>query len=311
MILSLGELLVEIMRVDRGVPLNTPGVLSGPYASGAPAIFACAAARLGAPTRFIGIRGDDAFGELCSHYLQHAGVQTQAIRVDAAHTTGMAFVSYGHHGDREFLFHLPQSAAALLGPEDVTHDLMRDVTWLHVTGSSLGISESMRQAIYRAVDVAKSAGATVSFDPNLRLELMSPQDIKRLCGPLLDHADIVLPSGAEASHLTGIHNQEDACLALLAGGAQTVVLKLGDQGCALFTPEHVSRIVSLPVTEVDPTGAGDCFAAAFAVAVLEGKDLQDAARFANIAGALSTTAFGPMEGAAYRREVEAKLNALP
>jgi sugar/nucleoside kinase (ribokinase family) len=310
MILSLGEVLVEIMRVARGVPLNTPGVFSGPYASGAPAIFACAAARLGAPARFAGTRGDDTFGELCEQYLRQAGVETQAIRMDAAHTTGMAFVSYDHQGDREFLFHLPRSAAALLGPEDVTREIMRDVTWLHVTGSSLGVSESMRQAIYRAVDVAKSAGATVSFDPNLRLELMSPQDIKRLCGPLLDHADIVLPSGAEASHLTGIHNQEDACLALLAGGARTVVLKLGDQGCALFTPERVLHIPSIPVTEVDPTGAGDCFAAAFTVAVLEGKDLRDAARFANVAGALSTTVLGPMEGAARRGEVEAKLEAL-
>jgi len=64
-------------------------------------------------------------------------------------------------------------------------------------------------------------------------------------------------------------------------------------------------IPSIPVDEVDPTGAGDAFCGAFITALCEGWSLLEAGRFANTLGALSVRVKGPMEGIVDRAEVEA------
>ncbi len=290
-IVSIGELLVEIMREDANTPLSTSGTFRGPYASGAPAIFAWAAARLGAPVRFAGVCGDDAFGVLCRRHLQEAGIDL-FLRTLPTHETGAAFVSYNGSGEREFLFYLRHAAAAQLSPADITPELLEGVGWLHVTGSSLGVSESMRRAVFATLKAAKAQGARVSFDPNVRPELFPGQNLAEVCRPVLDAADVILPSLAEAEQLTGITDPEAACRALLTP-TRTVVLKRGAAGCTLYTDKGEQHIPGVPVREIDPTGAGDCFAAGFAVASLKGKTPLEAAQFANAVGALSVTAFGP------------------
>lgn len=304
-IVSLGEVLVEVMRPERGVGLERPGTFLGPFASGAPAIFAWASARLGGSVRFVGVRGDDPFGQLCEAHLTDAGVRTH-LRVDPEHGTGVAFVAYREDGGRDFHFHLHHAAAAQLGPEDVTGAVLDGAAWLHVTGSSLGVSARMREAVYEAVRRAKARGVTVSFDPNVRPELEGAATLRERCAPVLAAADVVLPSGAEAALITGLDDPAEACRALLEG-ATTVLLKRGAAGCTLFTRGSVTDLPSIPITETDPTGAGDCFAAGFAVATLRGLGPHAAARFANAVGALSTTAFGPTSGTFTQESVESAL----
>ena len=290
-IVSLGELLVEVMRPDIGTPLDTPGTFRGPFASGAPAIFAWAAASLGAPVRFAGVCGNDPFGALCQQHLQDAGVEL-FVQATPDYETGVAFVSYLADGGRDFLFHLRHSAAAQFSSSDLTPELLENIGWLHVTGSSLGVSESVREAVFGALEQAKARGAVVSFDPNFRPELLQQTTLKDFCGPVLDAADVVLPSGAEAELMTGLSDPVSACRALLEG-ARIVLLKRGAEGCTLFVDGVEQPFPSIAVSAVDPTGAGDCFAAGFAVASLQGLELGSAVRFANVVGALSTTAFGP------------------
>ncbi len=311
-IVSLGEVLVEVMRPERGAALNRPGTFRGPFASGAPLVFACAAGRLGAGLEavkpavgFIGVRGDDAFGDLCARHLAVCGVTPQ-LRTSQSHATGVAFVAYRSDGNRDFLFHLQHSAAALLEPEDVTDELLAGVAWLHVAGSTLAVSTSARAACEKAVQEAKARGATVSFDPNLRLELMNPAEVRQVCGPVLEAADVVLPSGLEAALLLGMDDARAACRNL-ADMNKIVVLKEGERGCTLLAGDEETSVPGIHVTETDPTGAGDAFAAGLAVARLRGRSWADAARFANVVGALSTTAFGPAEGLPTLAEVEARL----
>ena len=61
--------------------------------------------------------------------------------------------------------------------------------------------------------------------------------------------------------------------------------------------------MGVKVDEVDPTGAGDCFCAGFAVAMLDGLPLREACGYANAVGALAVTRKGPTEGAPTRQEV--------
>jgi len=302
-VVSLGELLVEVMRKDVDQPLSRPGEFVGPFPSGAPAIFADAAARMGVSTGFIGVIGDDDFGRCVLDRLRADGIDTAHVRTEPGYTTGIAFVSYCADGSRRFLFHLPQSAAALLSPRDVPRAYVAEARFVHITGSALSVSASSREACYRAARLCKRAGGQVSFDPNLRPELLGAAQVREICEPILALCDLLLPSGPEVSMLTGDPDQEAACRSLVCRGIRIVALKRGILGSTVFTAHERIDAQPLAVQEVDPTGAGDCYGGAFVAGLLAGWDLHRVARFANVAGALAVTRKGPMEGVPIREHV--------
>ncbi|GAB4520126.1 MAG: sugar kinase [Anaerolineae bacterium] len=310
-VIALGEALVEIMRPGVDLPLGEPGVFLGPYPSGAPAIFADAVGRLGVSCGFIGAVGADPFGDGLIERLRRDGVDVQHIRrVDTA-ATGVAFVAYRRDGSRQFVFHIAGAAAGQMSPEQVVPEYIQGARWLHITGSSLSVNEPMRQACYRAVELAAEAGLQISFDPNLRAELIGVDALRAMVAPVLDRATVVLPSGEEARLLTGLDDDEAACEALIERGVRLVALKQGAQGCTIYSSDGKVHVPGFRVLEVDPTGAGDCFAAGLAVGILSGWELPKVARFANAVGALAVTKQGPMEGAPTRREVELLMRQQP
>jgi tagatose kinase len=303
-IVSVGELIVEIMRKDVDVPLSETGGFVGPFPSGAPAIFADQAARLGHTVGFIGACGDDDFGACLVSRFEADGVDTRAIARVTEVATGCAFVTYFSDGSRRFLFHIGNSAAGRL-PEP-TADMVRGAKWLHICGSTLSASDGMRRSCYAACELAVAAGCKVSFDPNLRPELLGGEEaLRTVCAPVMSRASLVLPSSSEAEVLTGVAGAEAACRALLDGGAEFVALKRGSRGCTVFHGDGATEVPAYPVEAVDPTGAGDCFDAGFVVGLLEGLSPADAGRLANACGALGATRQGPMEGACIRSDVEA------
>ena len=188
---------------------------------------------------------------------------------------------------------------------DAYESYLRQARFLHICGSSLSVSERMRNSCYRAVEIVAAAGGGISFDPNLRPELLGGEEaLRRICAPVLQKAHVVLPSGAEAELLAGVKGVEEACRALLRGPTQIVALKRGARGCSIFTGDARVDIPAYPVEAVDPTGAGDCFDAGFVVGLLEELPRQQVGRLANACGALGTTRKGPMEGAFLRPVVE-------
>jgi tagatose kinase len=308
-IVSIGEALVEIMRTRRDQPLDRPAEFAGPYPSGAPAIFASAASRLGAQVGFVGTIGADPFGDCVHDRLLGDGIDCRALRSTSERLTGIAFVSYRSDGSRSFVFHLAQAAAALVDEAQIPQGYWQGVRYLHVMGSALTLGEGLRQTCYRAAAIVHGQGGTVSLDPNLRPELMPLERIRAVCEPILRLASIVLPSGAEATTLTGAATPAMAAQQLLASGVSLVALKQGAEGSTLYTAQGISYIPAYTVTEVDPTGAGDCYDAAFLVGLSAGWPVEVAGLFANAAGALATTRLGPMEGAFHRQEVLAFMAA--
>jgi sugar/nucleoside kinase (ribokinase family) len=302
-IVSIGEALVEVMRTERDRPLDQPALFSGPYPSGAPAILASAAARLGASVGFIGTVGDDAFGDCIARRLVADGIDCRALRRTSERPTGTAFVAYRSDGSRTFLFHTTQSAAVLVLPDQIPADYMNGVRYLHIMGSALASGDSLRQTCYRAAEIVYARGGTISLDPNLRPELMPLSSIRDVCEPILRLSRIVCPSGMELATLTGAGSAEEGAAQLLRRGLDLVALKQGERGSTLFSREGTLPIPPFTVTEIDPTGAGDCYDAALLVGLSEGWPLSKAGLFANAVGALATTRLGPMEGAFARQEV--------
>jgi sugar/nucleoside kinase (ribokinase family) len=142
----------------------------------------------------------------------------------------------------------------------------------------------------------------VSFDPNLRPEMLDLEIILTISKPILEHTDILIPSGEEAETIANVKGPEKACKELLEMGPELVVLKQGNKGCTIFTPDEINgfKMDGFKVNEKDPTGAGDCFGGAFIVGYLMGWELERIARFANAVGALKVESFGPMPNTSYQ-----------
>jgi sugar/nucleoside kinase (ribokinase family) len=304
----MGNMLVEIMRTQLDEPLDQAGAFSGPYPSGDTPIYIDSVARLGHRAGFIGAVGKDDFGRCLLERFEQDGVDFSCGKELPDQTTGVAFVAYFKDGSRKFIFHMRYSAAGRLAPDYLQTDYLQQAKWLHLTGCNLAMSESSMHACYQAMQMV-SPTAHVSFDPNIRPELLSVDQVRQLCQPVIQRADFIFPSLGEAAMLaapasmTGAAGDEAGILHWLAQG-KTVVLKMGARGSRIYHRGEVIETPGFVVQEVDPTGAGDSFSAAFTVAMLEGMPLVQAGRFANAVGALAVTKKGPMEGAPTRIEVE-------
>ncbi|MEM0223912.1 MAG: sugar kinase [Thermofilum sp.] len=303
-VITIGECLVEIMRYKKDVPHSVPGTYLGPYPSGAPAIFADACARLGLKSGIIGAVGKDDFGMMLLDRLRADGVDVSRVKVLDDHTTGVAFVTYFSSGSRQFIYHIKHAAAGQIFPGDVDPDYVKNSRLLHLMGSSLSINDNCREACYKAVEIAERHGRIITFDPNLRPELLDVSIIRKICTPVLEVAKAVLPSGIEAEALTGLRDPIEAGKKLLEYGPEIAVIKLGEKGSIAVTRDEVVKIPAIKVNEVDPTGAGDVYDAAFVLGLLNNWPLRKTLRFANAAGAIKVTRFGPMEGPLSREEVE-------
>jgi fructokinase len=306
-VVAMGEILVEVMATEVGQTFLEPGLFAGPYPSGAPAIFADQAARAGASVAMVGCVGEDDFGTLNVERLRASGVDVAAVRRVAGATTGIAFVTYRRDGGRDFVFTIASSAAAHLAADQLEPDLFAGCRFFHVMGSSL-FNAGIAEAVRRGVRFAREAGAKVSFDPNVRKELLGLPGVAETLAELLAACDLLLPSEDDLAHLRPGLPADEAAAALLAEGRELVVLKRGARGCALFAadgtrlelPAHASE-------EVDPTGAGDCFGGAFVASLARGLPPGRALALANAAGALAVRRKGPMEGNSTLAELEAFL----
>ncbi|MHA2281343.1 MAG: carbohydrate kinase family protein [Promethearchaeota archaeon] len=305
-IISLGELLVEIMRTELNAPHGKIGAnYKGPYPSGAPAIFISSAARMSKPfklkTGYIGVIGNDEFGDCIIRKLKQDDVDLSHIRVSESKPTGIAFNQYNSDGSRKFIF--AKGAAGEISLEDIKENYFKDVKSLHIMGSSLAISKKSRNACSKAITIAKknNPDAIISFDPNLRPEMLDLNDILEISMPILEKTEILLPSGDEAEMLASVKGFKKACQKLLEMGPKIIVLKEGRKGCTIFTPKNLEGLYirGFNVNEIDPTGAGDSFAGAFIVGFLKGWDLKKIGIFSNAVGALKVESFGPMPDTSY------------
>jgi tagatose kinase len=292
----MGELLAEVMRPGVDQPLGDAATFRGPFPSGAPGIFIDTVARLGHAAGIVSAVGDDPFGRAIVARLTRDGVRTDHVEVLRTHQTGVAFVAYAGDGSREFLFHWPHTAAVRAAAPDPA--LAAGTRFFHVMGCSLMADAGFRERLLATLDAFVAAGARVSFDPNMRLELAGADQARAVAERVLASTDVLLPGRDELLLLTGETDVDAAAAAMLRRHPrmEVVAVKLGKRGARVLTRDGAVDAAAYPVTEVDPTGAGDCFDAAFVCGLLDGRSPAEAAARGNAAGALNAMAFGPMEG---------------
>ncbi len=229
-----------------------------PFAGGAPANVAVAAARLGGQARFAGMLACDRFGDFLLDSLQQAGVGTaDVVRTEAANSA-LAFVTLDAHGERSFSFYRDGTADLRFRPADFRAETFRDIAVFHVCSNSMtdpALAATTREGMQRA----HGAGALVSFDLNLRPALWpADADPRPLLWPALHLADVVKLSAEEFAWLA-VDGEQPTLDRLWLGRTRLVVVTDGARPLRWFHPEAEGELPCYPVAVVDSTAAGDAF----------------------------------------------------
>lgn len=234
-----------------------------PYAGGAPANVAVAAARLGGNASFAGMLGADMFGDMLLAQLDVVGVDTRYARRTDAANTALAFVSHDADGERSFSFYRPPAADLLFREADFDPSLFETAAIFHAGSCSL-TEPAIADTTLAGMRRARAAGALVSFDMNLRPALW-PRNTDPI-PPLwraLSLADLVKVSAEELAFLATQPGCEDAVRERLwQGAAQWLVVTAGTQPIRWFTRSAADIVPAFAVPAIDSTGAGDAFVGA-------------------------------------------------
>lgn len=307
-IAAFGELLIDFVALEQGVTVGeASGFVKAP--GGAPANVAVAASRLGCRTAFLGQVGDDPFGYFLADTLRADNVDISGLCYSKTARTALAFVSNDAEGDRSFMFYRHPSADMLMMPEVVDLDVIDQTRILH-HGSITLIDDPVRAATHRAIQHAHDIGATISYDPNLRLALWSSESAARAG----------LMGGLETAHIVKISDDEVDFLVrgdvdkLWREHTRFIVVTHGARGSTLYTRDgEQAHHDGFRVKSIDTTGAGDAFVAAMLTSLIEQERSGDSIdygkmlAFANATGALTTLKKGAIPSLPDRTQVEAFL----
>src|SRR3954447_7479813 len=284
MILAVGEALMEFRREAADGRLTTPGTWAGPFPSGAPAIFASVAARLGAPTALATCVGGDAMGAALIERLRRDGVRADAVAIAPTRATPVALVAYREDETRDFWFSVHDSAAMEIEAA-AAERLADEAEWLHVSGSTLGFGGRLAEAVEAAAVRVLERGGRLSLDPNVGGD--ADTHLRERTARLARAAHVLFPSEGELAAL-------DLDADDLASRGAVICETRGRQGALLLGGDPVP-VRAAAVDEVDATGAGDTFAAAFVTALRDGSDARSAAVFGCETAARSVSVLGAME----------------
>ncbi|SHF19936.1 2-dehydro-3-deoxygluconokinase [Modicisalibacter ilicicola DSM 19980] len=280
--------------------------------AGADTNVAIGLARLGFPVRWLSRVGADSFGSFIRRTLEAEGVDCRHITVDPEHVTGLVFKERADEGqDPRVEYFRRGSAASRMSPrdaEDVDFSLVRH---LHVTGIPPAISPDCHALTLHMMQAARKAGASISFDPNLRPSLWDCEQLMiDTLNDLAGLADWVLPGLAEGRRLSGLATADEIAAFYLERGAEAVIIKLGPEGSYYRgglggQGEDAFTVPGVPVQQVvDTVGAGDGFATGVISALLEGLSPREALLRGNLIGAQAVQVIGDMEGLPTRARLE-------
>ncbi|MCD7817906.1 MAG: ribokinase [Lachnospiraceae bacterium] len=297
-ILVIGSLNVDMVVDVDHMPAVGETILSGglKYVPGGKgANQACAVGRLGAAVTMLGAVGNDSYAEMQRKSLRESGVDVSKLIVREEAPTGIALIPVNTEGDNYII--VISGANATLTPEDID----RNIALIEESDIIMFQLEIPLDTVLHAARLAKKLGKTVILDP-------APVP-KEFPEELYQYVDIIKPNETELGMLTGITDTEarltEATGLLRGKGVENVLVTLGGDGVFIDSGElGQCRIPAHKVTAVDTTAAGDSFTAGLAAKLMEGKNLKEAAEFANYVSAIVVTRPGAQSSIPTMEEVE-------
>ena len=268
---------------------------------GAESNVATALAKLNHTVGWFSKLSNDEFGRYLISTIRGEGVDTSRVILDENNSTGIIFKEYYQRSNPNVYYYRKNSAASTISPDDIDEEYIKSAKILHLTGITPALSESAREAVYKAIEIAKANDVLISFDPNVRLKLWTVDEAKKVLIDIANKADIIMPGLDEAELLLGITDKDEVCDYFLNKNAKIVAVKLGADGCYIKTKDQSYLAPGYDVSDmiVDTVGAGDGFAAGFLCGYLDNLSLKEIGEYANGMGAMATLSSGDMTGYPY------------
>ncbi len=313
-VFCIGELLIDFVAENQGNDLSKASVFTK-KAGGAPANVACAIARLGGKSSFIGCIGEDPFGNFLLDVLQENKVDTTYLQRSDTFTT-LAFVSLSEDGERDFVFSRGADRELKYLPK-IKADFRNNM--IHLGAATALLGGPLESAYGHYFFDGLTERAFISFDPNFRQDLWKKKekDFVKKCLPFIEKSHLCKFSLEEAELLSGHSEPDKACEFFHGMGTRAIVITLGGAGTFLSTPFRQGTIPSIQVTPVDTTGAGDAFIGCLLYLLSSLEDpakitgnyelLSEMVRTSNAAGALTTTQFGAIPSLPDQDQLKASL----
>ena len=251
---------------------------------------AIALTRLGISAGAMGKVGTDAFGDLILQTLIDNGADTAGMQQDPSTSTSFSFVAVASDGERTFYHYI--GANGELCEVDLNWEIIKSAKILHIAGA-LVMPRFDGAPMANVLREAKVLGITTSLDTAYDATGKWMETLE----PCLSYVDMFMPSIVEAQHLTGLSEYREITQFLRDNyGIHTIVIKMGENGSYVSTPEAEHFAPAYPVNAVDATGAGDAYVAGFLAGTIMGWDLKATAELASATGAACVTAIGTTAG---------------
>ena len=302
-LVTVGHALVDIrIIVDKFPgPDEEAVVLSQTWGAGGSAVnVAIDASRLGLKTAVIAKIGFDSFGRIIVDELLKEGVDVSGLRISSRGGTGFTIVAIDRNGD--IAMYGFKGVAEELEPREVDAEIIMNSRYVHI--ASLRIDTTIK-----AIEIAKNAGAKISWDPGRVLAKKGLKELEKV----IKSVDIVLANKYEVAAITGldVEKYRESAKMLKDLGPELIIVKLGPKGVYALGKDIDEEVPALKVDRVvDTTGAGDAFAAGLIAGMVKGYSIKKAIIYANAVAALKITKLGSHEVPTHKEVVEYIWKAL-
>ena len=266
-------------------------------AAGAEGNVAVAAKRLGLDVHFVTKLGDDFLGDNVISQFQSEGIDTTPF-IRSENYTGALVRNRGQEEPLDVTYLRRCAAASTFEPKDIDENILAKSRWLHVTGITVALSDSARDSVAHALEIARKHQIQTSFDLNIRRKLWSPEKASTTLRELARDVRLITGGVDEYELVFGSKDPEENLRIATSKNIQTAIMTAGpelvrvlDNGVRFdFEPEVVKT--------VDPVGSGDAFISGTICGLLGGLDIRQAIKQGSRCGAMVAATMGDWAGMA-------------
>lgn len=297
MVLVIGSINMDVSFQVQDIPhpgetVMASGVKKNPGGKGANQAYA--AAKLGGNVVMLGCVGWDESGDALLESLDSVGVDISHIKKQTDNATSSAFICVSSSGENSIV--VDSSANALVS----SAYLMENESLFENAEYCVLQMEIPYETVSTAIMLCQKHNVKI---------VLNPSPLTAFNNELLYGVDYLVPNETEASKLIGIPYEktieQDWISFMQKYHIENLIITLGKRGCRYYDGSRLSKeYASQKRNAIDSTGAGDTFLGALVAALSQGKTIQNAICYANVASGIEVTRHGAQQAVPTKEEVE-------